>query len=35
LVDKYMDCSLAPLFEGFVMRLVRDIGTEGAVSAPV
>lgn len=26
LVDKYRDCSLSPLFEGFVTRLVEDIG---------
>jgi len=25
-VDKYRDCSLSPLFEGFVKRLVKDIG---------
>ena len=24
-VDKYRDCSLAPLFDGFVKRLVGDI----------
>ncbi|KAF1996990.1 cytosolic Fe-S cluster assembling factor cfd1 [Amniculicola lignicola CBS 123094] len=27
LVDKYRDCSLAPLFDGFVKRLVDEIGT--------
>ena len=34
LVDKYMDCSLAPLFEGFVTRLVQDIEIKGIASVP-
>ncbi|KAF2022968.1 cytosolic Fe-S cluster assembling factor cfd1 [Setomelanomma holmii] len=29
-VDKYRDCSLYPLFDGFVTRLVEDIGRGGA-----
>jgi Mrp family chromosome partitioning ATPase len=31
LVDKYRDCSLAPLFEGFVARLVEDIAAGGTL----
>lgn len=30
-VDKYRDCSLYPLFDGFVRRLIEDIGRGGDV----